>query len=456
MSRWTIEARRLQQHWRTRWAAPRRLFLRRNGVCDYGPAVASGLPVHYASFDAWCAAQPGCAAEVLVAGDLLHDLIVDASLPLTGEGEIATYARQLFTHYHGAAAQRWGIAPWQSGATRGACALHGVEAAVLQAQAAAHGVYLRALRPWWSVALAQVARAEPVWAAAPHAALALVEGALVTWIEVDGGVCVAIRHLRLERADGDSLVEALAAVGAVERAVIVIGYGGEGSGVEATGVCCMGALEGVDVDARWVGGDDDSTATTAWPCPDLLPQAVRPPALAWALAATGVLVLAAAVGGAFASRQALLGEEARLQRLAALTLPSGVTAALAGARSDSRGVEAARIAREIAALLRHPWPDLLVAVENAGGDDVHWLALEHSAAQPEIRLEGVAPDLAAALRVVATLAHEEGWNDVTLRRTQVASGAGLRFELTARIGAPSGGSSNAAPGAQFPTAGARP
>jgi hypothetical protein len=112
------------------------------------------------AFDAWCRQHRGHDCMLWLAADLVHDMPVDAALPLGDDAALLAYARPLLAHYHGDAALAWPLAAWQAGgwrdghSLRGVSALHGVAPAALQAAASGAGVRLRGLRPWWSAALA--------------------------------------------------------------------------------------------------------------------------------------------------------------------------------------------------------------------------------------------------------------------------------------------------------------
>ncbi len=206
-----------------------RLLLAGDGLWDAGARAGEAGCRRHADFETWCAAHPGAACRVLVSGRLMHHLVCDADLPLRDSDATAAYARQLFTHYHGQAAQRWPLAPWRSGERRGACALHAVDLPAMRRSAAAHAVQMRSVAPWWSTVLPGVAQREPAWWMAPRATLFVVEGASVTRVGVSAARCTQLQQHRLDQPTTQAL-DALCAehAGADSQPPLALGHGLDG------------------------------------------------------------------------------------------------------------------------------------------------------------------------------------------------------------------------------------
>jgi hypothetical protein len=230
----TLELTQLTRRLRSRLAAAHRLLLDGDGVWDAGVRAGAAGCIHHADFRAWCAVHPGAACRVLVSGPLMHHLVCEPGIPLQSSDATAAYARQLFTHYHGQAAQRWPMAPWRSGERRGACALHGVDLAALRQTAAEHAVHLRSLTPWWSSVLPSVSRREPAWWQAAHATLFVVEGVSVTRVGWSEGRCISVQQHRLAQPTAQAL-DALCAeqCGADSHLPLALGHGLEGTALSS-------------------------------------------------------------------------------------------------------------------------------------------------------------------------------------------------------------------------------
>jgi hypothetical protein len=359
-----------------RLARPRRLFVTPGG----------------GEFEAWCREQPGSAVELVVSARALHELLVEPGLPLAELDAVQAYAQQQFAHYFGAAAQRFAVAPWRAGEAAGASALHALDLSALQAQARAAGVRLAAVRPGWAA-----------WLAALPAATRAASGRVV-WHEGDVAVVITLDRGRIVGLQSRRL-RSLADLG--EPAPLAVGT--------------------PEADLAPQPGP-------AMPQPDFLPRSGRSP-LAWPLAATGALVLAAAGWGAADSRAALQTAQEARDRVAALRpaarpAPRRVPGAPPAAAAD-------RAAAEARTLLTMPWEPLMVRVEEAGlqARPVAWLGLDASAARGELRLEGLTPDRLLALQLAARLGETPGWGQVVLSRFSAAEAglAGQRFEISARV-----------------------
>lgn len=423
------------QRWRrrlgARFATPQPLFLTAEGVL-----ADKGGPVQ--PFADWCAGHAGQAAELIVSARLLHEMVCEPGLPLEGEAALQAYARQLFSHYFGAAALRWPLASWQAGAgadaRRGASALHGLDWAALQQGAGEADVELRRVRPAWA----------PLLGEAPgdgNAGLAWVEGPVLSWLLVRGGELQSLRQLRLAEATQAALAETLAELRAVDEvdAVVAAGYGLEGGSLTPVwpGVRVLGRLDAAGPDMR-VFDAPPAGAGRRLPAPDFLGQRVQRSMLAWPLALTGALVLATAAWSAWSSHRQLDEAQAGLAELQARR------AVASGARQPARPVAAVarpadaerlRSAAEVQALLQQPWEPLLARVEQAGAGQLNWLALDYSAGRNELRLEGLVQDKLVALQLVDRLAAAPGWRDVVLSRFQTGEQglSGQRFELNAKL-----------------------
>lgn len=229
-----------------RLAKPRRVFVTPGG----------------GEFEAWCRDLPGTAVELLVSARALHELVVEAGLPLADLDAVQAYAQQQFAHYFGAAAQRFAIAPWKLGQVAGASALHGLDLAALRSQAEAARVRLAAVRPAWSAWLASL----PAATRAGTGRVVWHEGEVAVVIQLDRGRVTGLQSRRIQ-----SLAD----------------LGGEAPLAVGTPVSDLLPQPG-----------------PASPQPDFLPRSGRSP-LAWPLAATGVLVLATAAWSAVESHRAL-------------------------------------------------------------------------------------------------------------------------------------------------------
>lgn len=374
----------LRQQIAARLAKPRRVFVTPLG----------------GEFEAWCREQPGTAVELIVSAKALHELVVEPGLPLADLGAVQAYGQQQFAHYFGAAAQRFGIAPWRLGAggdaSAGASALHGLDLAALQAQAAAARVRLAAVRPAWSA-----------WLGSLPAAMRAGSGRVV-WHEE--GVAVVIQ---LDRGRVTALQS--------RRVPSLADLGGEAPIAVGTPADDLAPQPG-----------------PATPQPDFLPRRARSP-LAWPLAATGALVLATAAWSALDSHRALTAAQAARDRVATLR-PAAAPKPAPRSRAEPAENRAALEAR---ALLAMPWEPLLTRVETAGADAkaIAWLGLDASAGRGELRLEGLTPDKLLALQLAEQLGTTPGWRQVVLSRFSAAETGlvGQRFEINARV-ATGGGS----------------
>lgn len=426
---------------RSRWARPQTLWLQSDGVRELQAQGAGAVQ----PWSSWCQAHAGGAAQIWVGGALLHHLVSEAGMPLQDDAALRAYAGQLLGHYFGAAAQRWALAPWRSGERSGACALQGADLDALREVAQAHGVDLRALRPAWSVALAALLASEPEWARAPQAGLAWVEGPLLTWVSLQRGVCVGLRHARLAEATpqalGDTLNGLRAEAGAAVE-TLVLGYGLTAGAVPPwSGVRILGRLDG-DAPSLAQLSPPAKPAGAQLPQPDFVATGPRGSSLGWALAATGALVLATAAWTGWDSYQARDAAQQELAQLQSRARGRPVAAAAPVLRNSAQAasqqqaqLEATRAAREVAGLLQEPWGQVLGQVEAAAGGQIQWLGFDYTAVRAELRLEGLAADRKTALDVVDRLSALPGWQDVVLSRLMTGDQglAGLRLDVSARL-----------------------
>jgi hypothetical protein len=181
------------------------------------------------------------------------------------------------------------------------------------------------------------------------------------------------------------------------------------------------------------------------PAFDFVAGPPRPPALAWALLACGVLAALASATDLWAARERLAEERQgadRWQAAAARQRPAPPAATRT--QRDSRAAAAAATATaareaawKVARSLQHPWPEVFAAVDAATPAGVSWTALQHEAARPEMRLEGVATDNAAAFALVDALAVQPAMDAVMLTRLdrddKARPAGGVRFEIGLRL-----------------------
>lgn len=187
----------------------------------------------------------------------------------------------------------------------------------------------------------------------------------------------------------------------------------------------------------------------ALPEPDFIPQASRPPALAWAWALAALLLMALLAHEAWLLRQATEAADLRVastqSRLAALkrgeaagaSMTRMVPGATRGGRADANEGALILAAHTVAGRLQHPWGWLLAGLEHSTPAGLQLIALEHEAERPDLRIEGQAATTASVLQLVDALATRPGWSEVVLKRLQngegAQSGEGVRFEIGAQL-----------------------
>jgi hypothetical protein len=201
----------------------------------------------------WGAAVAGSDVRVVLSGRLTHQLVVsDPSLPLDDADSVLAWARHQFVHFHGAAAEGWGLAAWHLDGQRGVSAAHGIDMQALRQQAAEQKIRLRGVLPWWSVALPLAADAAPALATARHGELWIVEGTHVTRLVCAAGRLADIQQHWLDRADLYALAGLIEEL-RPDAGPWLMGFGiGEDAGpLEAFRL--LAPLDGPAPSARWLG-----------------------------------------------------------------------------------------------------------------------------------------------------------------------------------------------------------
>lgn len=251
--------------WDRRLAPSHALWLGPMGLWDHGPMPgwrpwdhgedSSAAPRFHASFDAWCQAMPGRGCQLILSAWLLHELLLDAQLPLADDTARLAYARGLLQHYHGDAAAQWPLAAWQAGGRHGVSALHALTLPALHASARPAGVSLRRARPWWSMAMATAWQQAPTLARAASGRLLVVDGALVTQIELARGRVQQLLQRRLADARPASLRAWHATLPAVAHSV-AIGHGLDApwDAIDGDSLAAIGTLQGPAPAALWMPG----------------------------------------------------------------------------------------------------------------------------------------------------------------------------------------------------------
>jgi hypothetical protein len=214
------------------------------GRAQPGPPT---VPQRHAGFDAWCQAHAGQACSLLLSAWLVHELLTDgAPVPASDQARLA-HARGVLQHYHGEAALTWPLAAWQSGGRHGVSALHGLALPALQDSARRAGVRLRAVRPAWSLALATALQQAPALARAAAGRLLVVDGVMVSQIDLSRGALTGLQQRRLPTPTLPAL-QALAP-DAADTVCVAIGHGlqpaSDGQAVLGLrGIGCVGSLFG--------------------------------------------------------------------------------------------------------------------------------------------------------------------------------------------------------------------
>jgi hypothetical protein len=202
----------------------------------------------------WLAAHADRSVRVVLSGTLTHQIVVsDPALPIEDTQSLLSWARHQFVHYHGPSAERWTLAPWVTRSQRGASAAHGIDLDALVRVAEAQRVRVRAVQPWWAVALQAATVEAPTLALAPEAELWLVEAMHVTRVVCHAGRIEKIEQHWLERADAAELATLMRSCGSGVRARWVLGYGLEANGLETLPARRLGRLDASHPAPRWLG-----------------------------------------------------------------------------------------------------------------------------------------------------------------------------------------------------------
>lgn len=254
--------------WADRWPAlagrdsVRTVFLQPDAAWSYARDEAA--PTRIVPVADWTGVHAGGNVRLVLSGALTYQLVVsDPELPLEDVDALQSWARHQFVHYHGPAAQRWPLAPWLQGTQRGASSVHGIDLDAMLQRAREQRIRLRAVQPWWAVALKAAEDQAPPLSLAERAELWLVEALQVTRVVCEQGRVLQIEQHWLERADAPALGSLLAALAGPEAGgklaegrtlPWVVGYGLAPEGLEALPVRWLGLPTGDSPPARWIGG----------------------------------------------------------------------------------------------------------------------------------------------------------------------------------------------------------
>lgn len=161
----------------------------------------------------------------------------------------------------------------------------------------------------------------------------------------------------------------------------------------------------------------------AGPRPDFLRPCRGPHPLAGVALAAALLVLAVAALDAWQAHGSRQTAQERLDTAQAMAARKPARAAVDSPQQ--------RAEREALAQLQRPWPRVFESVESVRVDGVAWLALE-AGEQGALRLEGQAPDSAAALAAAEGLRRHTHWREVLVARLDATAVPGaVRFSLVA-------------------------
>lgn len=417
---------------------PRPLLLAVDGLWDPASAAAP-----FADFAAWCRAHPGLACELWLGAGVLADVLGDVADPQAGNsGELRTAAargawvQRVLFHYHGEAAVAWPLLPWQHAGAWGATALRGLSLAGLQAQAREHGVLLRAVRPLWPRLLAQLLAHE-----AQQGGRALDEAWLVEAVPQASDLASAASPASATSGTEARPAAGPQAAGAAHLTLVKLSQGGITSlqrrRLQAPWAPALQRLLEEESPSPpsspapsrrllWLG---DAPAgplplprllTLAPPFAEALPKArgrgpdflrpeARPGPLAWAWLATSATVLA------------LAGSEAQ-QAWTMRAQAHAVVPAVEGPRVTSAAAPADPARLVLQQRLHHPWRAVFLASELPTSAGLRWLSLDHRAGA-ELRLQGLASDVAPVQRLAAALRQQPAWQQVLVARLEVQAAA---------------------------------
>lgn len=333
-------------------------------------------------FEAWCAAHPGSRCVVWLGSSLLTPLLVGPGLALQGDPALRAWARRVFAHYGVAASAP--LATWRSGQRLGAVALEGLDLQALRTVSRRHRVHLAGLRPGWALALHTLGSRSP----------GLGRGTCRAWLREPG----LLTALQIEDGRLTGIDQHWTA-------------GGAGGLMPGDGEPVFDAPQG-------------SCPAKGPSVPDFLAPTVRREGWAgWALATTGALVLVVAMSEAgWIGVPSVTPESAPTRAVS--TAPAGA--------AESTGLNLAWVA-----LAGHPWAGAFAAGERASEPGLYWLRFEHEAARQELRLAGVASDMALVLAAAERLAEAPGVSRSLLAHSESSAadgGPGVRFEVQAQYG----------------------
>lgn len=393
---------------------------------------------------------------------------------------LQAWLRQQWMPYYGDAVLGWPLAAWRDETLVGGCALSGLSLAEVLQAAARERVHLHAIQPWWVHSLSCLSQQLPALMQADQALLVLVEGVIATGLRCRSG---RLRQIVTRRLAAPTMVALVDVLQQLQRQMF-------DTEPQATWLAGFGLQPGdgsVLGTAQWVGDltapqpllgprfaakamPAPSFAVKAMPALYFMAPARRYPSWVWlglGLLALGIGALSShwltqreALQQAQAAQQVQQQRNARLsQQLRALTSPEagGASAGVgAGATVSARAAQAApgkdaqaapgkdsaaaeRAARKAAWRLaqewRAHWQQVLLPLEQAlpEAGALGWLALEHVAAQGELRMTGAAQAQEAMLGAVRSLSEQPGWSRVMLTRITPPGGAAANHAMNSAM-----------------------
>lgn len=142
-----------------------------------------------AAFAQWCGEHAGSRCELGLSARLVHACAAPAEAGAMSSADLRDYAQRQFDFYFGAAeGDAYSVAVSTDARASIACGASQRLVADLQATAAAHGVSLLRVAPWWAravqAALVRIAKEAPV--EQPACAIAAIEGRIATLVLAQG------------------------------------------------------------------------------------------------------------------------------------------------------------------------------------------------------------------------------------------------------------------------------
>jgi hypothetical protein len=313
-------------------------------------------------------------------------------------------------------------AAWRSGQRAGICLLLApADLQALREAAAGAAVRLDGVHPLWAGAVALALQEQPDLQ--DQGCVCVVEGCIVTVIELSGGGMVRLQRHWLAHADAGELARLVVEHAPSDGPLIAIGHGVSGEPPASLRVVGSLAQAPGALLARFAEAPLGEVA------PDfvrVLPPRLR--SLGWAMAGTAACVLALALGSAWDAYGALSAEAS--PEADASTFDATPTDAVSPkAEAEQKALVAERAAQ---ARLAYPWPQLFVAAEAAAPRGGSWLSLEHRATQSELRLSGLAPNTGEALAVAQRLAGTPGIADAFVSRSEPRDSGLIEFVVSVR------------------------